>query len=294
MRISWRYHRSAAQRAFAAMFAAAGLFAASPSHAVMNGEPDGRRHPFVGVIAYQLETGGPWYTPQGGNATLVSAYVAVTAGHVLKTPLTEFELGITPVHIGVVFDPKPVDLSKPPDLAPEWRIVPTSRVHVAKSVAWHPRLFASPEERNDIGVIIFEKPVRGTPFARVPRPGLVDLLDRILDPRVSIVGYGGTETEFPPPKGGGNRNSGTAPIVELTPLYLITGQFGEADVNGGPGDSGAPALVGYNLVTGVLSALGLASDPSEPSYTLFNRTDSEPACAFLKAYLPLDCRPIPH
>jgi hypothetical protein len=273
-------------------FVVAALFAAPPSHAVLDGEPDGGRHPFVGLIVYQMEENGPWYAPQGGNAVLVSSTVAITAGHVLRPPLLpELNLGIKPARIGVTFEAKPVDLSTPPDLGTHWRILPASMVHVVRSVAWHPDLFASPETPNDVGVMVFEKPVKGRPTARIPRPGLFDLLDRVIDPRMSIVGYGGTQPVFPPPLGGGNRTSGTAPLVELTPHVLVTAQLNEGDVNGGAGDSGAPALFAHGMVIGVLSSLGFASD-SDPAFTVFSRVDDESACDFLKRYLRLKCEPI--
>ncbi len=284
--------RSISTRAGSACIAVVGLLAMSPSHAVLDGEPDGKRHPFVGLIVYQLEKGGPWYAPQGGNAVLVSQRVAVTAGHVLETPLTLLNFGARPANIGVMFEAKPVDLSTPPDLGAHWREVPASRVHVVESVAWHPELFASPEAPNDVGVMIFKKPVRGVPVARIPQPGLFDLIERVLDPRISIAGFGGTQPVFPPPLGGGNRTSGSAPIVELTPDLVVTGMLSDTDVNGGPGDSGAPALVAHNWMVGVLSGVQFAADPSQPSYTIFSRTDTPSACRFLKKYLKLNCRRI--
>jgi hypothetical protein len=269
----------------------AALLMPETGNAIIDGEPDGRRHPFVGLIVYQMEVGGPWYAPPGGNAILVSAKVAVTAGHVLQTPLSLPTLGIIPAQIGVVFEEKPADISLPPDLPPMWREVPASSVHVAASVAWHPRLFESPDAPHDIGVIIFKRPIRGRPTARIPRPGLVDMLIDVLEPDLQLVGYGGFEPTCCPPIGG-YRRSGSAPVTELTDELLITGQLNEGDVNGGPGDSGGPAFLGRHLVLGVLSGLSLPPDESQPRLTIFNRTDSVSSCLFLSSYLKLDCRPI--
>jgi hypothetical protein len=277
------------------LLAAVSLFASSSSHAVLDGEEDGKRHRFVGLIVYQLEHDGRWYAPQGGNAVLVASKVAVTAGHVLGPPwLPEAQLGIKPIAVGVTFDEKPVDLNTPPDLGTHWRVMPASRVHVVRSSARHPKLFESPEAPNDVGVLVFEKPVKGIPTARIPRPGLFDLLERLLEPRLAIVGYGGRQPIFPPPLGGGNRTSGTAPIVDLTANVVVTGQLNEGDVNGGAGDSGAPALFAHGMVIGVLSGVAFAPDPASPSYTQFSRLDNESACAFLKSYVRLNCRPISH
>lgn len=274
--------------------ASLGLLAMNASHAVIEGEPDGKRHPFVGLIVYQLEVGGPWYAPQGGNAVLVSPRVAVTAGHVLETPLTVVQFGVRPANIGVTFRAQPVDLSMPPDLGTHWRKIPASIVHVVKSVAWHPEMFASPDAPNDVGVMIFNKPVKGVPLARIPQPGLFDLIEKVIEPRITIVGYGGTQPIFPPPFGGGNRTSGSAPLVDLTPGVAVTGMLNEGDVNGGPGDSGAPALIGHHWLVGVLSGVSFAPAPGEPSYTTFSRTDSVSACRFLKKYLKSKCGRLPY
>lgn len=278
--------------AAALCIAVAASLATQAAHAVIGGEPDGNRHPFVGLIVYQLEENGPWYAPQGGNAVLVSSKVAVTAGHVLETPLTVPQFGIEPANIGVVFESRPVNLSQPPDLGTHWRKVSSSKVHVAKFVAWHPELRASPDAPNDVGVLVFDKPVKGRHPARIPRPGLFDLLEPIIEPRIGIVGFGGTQPVFPPPLGGGNRTSGTAPIVELTSELFVTGTLNEGDANGGPGDSGAPGVLGHHFLVGVLAGVFFSPDPTQPSYTTFSRTDSVSACKFLRKYIKLNCRPI--
>lgn len=272
-----------------------GLFAlisAENTYAIVGGEPDGKRHPFVGLVAYQITQGGPWYVPPGGNAVLVSPTVAVTAGHVLEVPLTRDFLGVEPYARGVVFDPVPVDPNAPFDLAGVFWEVPASLVHVAKSVAWHPDLFASPDTPNDIGVMVFKKPVRGRPTARIPRPGLFDLLSSVFEPRIELVGYGATEFACCPPPGGGNRYSGTASMVDLTADILTTGALEEGDANAGPGDSGSAALIGHNLLVGVLSSFAPAPDPEMLPFSQYNRTDSASACEFLSKYLPLRCSPI--
>ena len=259
------------------------------AQAVVGGDPDGKRHPFVGLVAYQLVQGGPWYVPPGGNAVLVSPTVAVTAGHVLEVPLTRDFLGVDPYARGVVFDPEPIDPTSPMDLAGTFRQIPASSVHVAKHVAWHPALFASPDSPNDIGVMVFEKPVRGRPTARIPQPGLFDLLSTVFEQRIEIVGYGATEFACCPPAGGGNRYSGTTALVDLTAELVTTGALEQSHANAGPGDSGAAALIGHNMLVGVLSGFASPPDPAMLPFSLYNRTDSMSACQFLSEYLPLRC-----
>ena len=267
----------------------AAFISADIAHAIVGGEPDGKRHPFVGLVAYQLTEGGPWYVPPGGNAVLVSPTVAVTAGHVLEIPLTRDIIGIDPYARGVVFDPLPVDPNAPMDLAGAFREVPASMVHVAKFVAWHPGLFASPDTPNDIGVMVFEEPVRGRPRAKIAKPGLFDKLSSVHEPRIEIVGYGGTEFACCPPAGGGNRYSGTAALVDLTTDVLITGALETDHASAGPGDSGGAALIGHNILVGVLSSFDPPPDPNMLPFNRYNRTDSESACEFLSRYLPLRC-----
>jgi hypothetical protein len=62
------------------------LWSAFPAHAIVNGEPDGGEHPYVGEIMYfaadfadpAFDDPGAWFTCTG---TLVSPTVVVTAGH---------------------------------------------------------------------------------------------------------------------------------------------------------------------------------------------------------------------
>jgi hypothetical protein len=270
-----------------------GLLAGAECGAIVNGDPDGKRHPFVGIIAYQIEPGGPWYVPQGGNAVLVSSKVAVTAGHVVEGPLTRFLLGVEPHQIGVVFHPRPVDLEAPSDLG-EFREVPAKLVHVAESVDWHPGLFVTPDAP-DIGVIIFKEQVKGLPKARIPRPGLFDALRKVLRPRLGLVGFGATEFDCCPPSGGGSRYSGSAPIAYLMSESVITGAVNKKyDVLAAPGDSGGPALFNQDLLIGVFSDFAPAPDPEALPYSKFQRTDSASACEFLSQYLTLNCDPIGH
>jgi hypothetical protein len=270
-----------------------GLLAGADCGAIVGGDPDGKRHPFVGIIAYQVERDGPWYVPQGGNAVLVSPKVAVTAGHVVEGPLTRFVLGVEPYQWGVVFHPRPVDRNAPSDLF-EFREVPARLVHVAESVAWHPDLFVTPEAP-DIGVIIFKEPVKGLPKARIPRPGLFDALRKILTSRLGLVGFGATEFNCCPPPGGGNRYSGSAPVVDLMSEFVITGALNKKfDVLAAPGDSGGPALFNQNLLIGVFSDFAPGPDPDALPFSKFQRTDSASACEFLSEYLTLNCDPIGH
>jgi hypothetical protein len=266
----------------------AAFISADIAHAIVGGDPDGKRHPFVGIVAYQLTMGGPWYVPNGGNAVLVSPTVAVTAGHVLEIPLTRERLGVDPYARGVVFDPVPVDRNAPMDLA-VFREVPASAVHVAKFVAWHPDLFASPDTPTDIGVLVFEQPVTGRPTARIAKPGLFDTLSSVYEPRMEIVGYGGTEFACCPPAGGGNRYSGTTALVDLTADVIITAALEEDQASAGPGDSGAAVLIDHNMLVGVLSSFDPPPDPDMLPFGRYNRTDSESACEFLSNYLPLRC-----
>jgi len=128
--------------------------------------------------------------------------------------------------------------------------------------------------------------------ARIPRPGLFDLLYDLVQPDVQLVGYGGSVPTCCPPVDGGYRRSGSAPVVELTPEVLVTAQINEDDVNGGPADSGGAVLLGRHLLLGVLSGLSFPADESQPPITIFSRTDSVSSCTFLSKYIRMKCRPI--
>ncbi len=68
---------------------AALLLAVSPATAITSGEPDGTRHPYVGLMVAQDAKGSPLWRCSG---TLLSPTVFLTAGHCTESPATHAEI----------------------------------------------------------------------------------------------------------------------------------------------------------------------------------------------------------
>jgi hypothetical protein len=266
--------------------------------AVIGGSDDGDDHPYSGTTAYQFEPGGPWYVGPGGNAVRISRTVAITAGHVLPAPPPVFGPLTPDWAVGLVFDPEPVDLSRPPDRGLGGRIVPDSKVYRVARYVMHPETFSVPGR--DIGIMFLERPVRG-PAAKLARAGTLDELGRRRGDdddgddddgdveTLRIVGYGADEFVCCPPKGGGKRRVVDVPLWAVTADTVLGG--GPSGEGAGPGDSGAGAFLGdRRVLVGVLSSF-VADPVSGRRLSLFTRTDSASSCAFLSQYLRVDCRP---
>src|SRR6476659_7702231 len=75
--------------------AAVAAVGATIARAITNGEPDGNRHPYVGVLVDDYET--PGYYQRFCSGTLVTPRILVTSAHCL--------LGVVDTEVWVNFDP---------------------------------------------------------------------------------------------------------------------------------------------------------------------------------------------
>jgi len=155
-----------------ALVAAFLLIMASPALAITNGQPDGARHPYVGV-AYGVET--------FCSGTLIAPTVFLTAGHCTE------ELEAEPTTY-VLFDPEPV---VDPDLTHPW-FVPTGAV--TGTPYTHPDYCENCSGGLpgflgfDVGIIVLDEPVTGVGYGTLPEPLVVSgLTNRSL---LTAVGYG--------------------------------------------------------------------------------------------------------
>jgi hypothetical protein len=258
-----------------------------PTAGIVGGIDDGNDHPFVGIMAFQVEPAGPWYVGLGGHAVLVSPTVAVTAAHILtELPPALTSLGLTPHARGVVFEPEPIDVNAPGDLG-VLRVVPDWMVHKFSTFTVHPDF--SVKDGTDLGVVLFDEPVNG-PTAKI----VTNLDERLMlgSPAshraltqirtATLVGYGQTTFVGPPiARGGGKRRQVEVPIVEVTPLKIAAGA--PSGEGAGIGDSGSAAFLGRqrNQLVGVLSSL----TADDPSLSVYVRLDSETAQSFLAQFL---------
>jgi hypothetical protein len=207
---------------------------ASPVLAVIGGEVDGTRHPYVGAH----DAGGP--CGRGfGSGVLVSPTVYVMSGHGAHFCL---DRGIT--RMRVTFDPV---------------IDPAGTYHEG-TIHGHPD-YAGQSKENDVAVIVFDEPIVGIAPARLPPAGLLDDLGPggLRGRTFTVVGYGISRI-IGGPYGSGQphvdgASGGTRKLLHETflsvardKLRLLMHEDGQTCA----GDSGSPALfAGTDLIAGL-------------------------------------------
>ncbi|MEJ3743880.1 trypsin-like serine protease [Actinomycetes bacterium KLBMP 9797] len=230
------------------------LATAQPAVAITGGEPDGDRHPNVGLILF--------YTAEGRfrcSATLVTPTVLATAAH-----CTDGTLGKTLVTFDSVIaeaPPSPFPVAADPSTGYTAAEI-TAAGDLPGTALTHPEYsnFTDLANWNDFGVVVLDKPVTGI----APAPlAARNYLDRVAQPALNstifdLVGYG---TEVRKPEAGPQkpqpmsypllRRYTTAPGQKLTPQILqLNGNDNDTRGGGGTcfGDSGGPVFLNGYLV----------------------------------------------
>ena len=181
-----------------ATMALAILLASGVAQAIINGQPDANRHPYVGMV----------YSDEGRcSGTLISPTVVLTAGHCTQAWLTEG----TPEEELPVYVTFEQNADRDPDDAYEGTPVT------------HPDYDGF---FPDVGVVILEAPVEEiTTYGKLPDEYLVDSLER--GTRLTAVGYGVQDFEVggEPPR----------PTGELTRYKATVRYLGTNGVDNGLG-----------------------------------------------------------
>ena len=240
----------------AMVLAILGLLAvmAPSASAITGGEPDGNRHPNVGLILF--------YTEEGRfrcSATLISPTVLITAAH-----CTADTVGSTLVTFDSVIaeqPPSPFPVAADPSAGYTDEEI-TSAGYLSGTAIAHPDYsnFTDLANWNDVGVIVLDEPVTGiTPATLAPE----NYLDQYAQPTLNstifeLVGYG---TEVRKPESGPQkpqpmsypliRRYTTGPGQKLTPQILqLNGNPNDVRGGGGTcfGDSGGPVFLNGYLV----------------------------------------------
>jgi len=227
---------------------------APSASAITGGQPDGDRHPNVGLILF--------YTEDGRfrcSATLISPTVLLTAAH-----CTDGVLGSTLVTFdSVIAEQPPSPFPVAADPSEGYTDAEIEAAGYLSGTAYtHPEYsgFTDLANWNDVGVIVLDEPVSGIAPAQVAPLGY---LDQFSQPALNstifeVVGYG---TEVRKPASGPQkpqpmsypliRRYTTLPGQKLTPQILqLNGNPNDVRGGGGTcfGDSGGPVFLNGYLV----------------------------------------------
>jgi hypothetical protein len=236
----------------ASMLAVLGL--ASPAMAITGGEPDGNRHPNVGLILF-YESDGRYRC----SATLISPTVLITAAH-----CTAGTLGKTLVTFDSVIaeqPPTPFPVAANPAAGYTSAEI-TGAGYISGTAYAHPEYsdFTDLDNWNDVGVIVLDSPVTGIAPAKLAPVGYLDQYQQpVLNKTLfEAVGYG---TEVRKPESGPQkpqpmsypliRRYTTGPGQKLTAQILqLNGNINDTRGGGGTcfGDSGGPIFLNGYLV----------------------------------------------
>lgn len=243
----------------------------TPAFAIIGGQADGSKHPYVGAIDVR---------PTGRRipctGTLISPTVFLTAGH-----CTHFfdEAGLTEAR--VTFDPVFSDTAT----------FYTGTVHT--NPMYTPFMTGSQSDPGDFGVILFSESVNGITPALLPTAGLLDQLGAQSLHAVDFptVGYGITKL-LGGSNGGGqpdiDRNSAGTRMIANQSFFSLTGAWLRLsmldDGRVCTGDSGAPNFLGNtDLVVGI----GIGGDFACEAMDAALRLDTPSARAFLDPFVVL-------
>ncbi len=133
------------------------------SYAITNGQPDGNGHPYVGAV----HNGGVFCS---GSA--ISPRIFVTAAHCFN---------YSGEGVWVTFDPEPfAPGNKAKYYTGTWYPHPDFCLECAPGLPG--------TDKNDVAVVVLDRPVFQEEYAQLPAEGLVDTL--AMGTEVTIVGYG--------------------------------------------------------------------------------------------------------
>ena len=220
---------------------AALVLGVAPAHAITNGDLDGTRHPYVGLMVAQTAKGEPLWRCSG---TLLSPTIFLTAGHCTEAPAERVEIW---------FD------------ADVEHYIPLNgypyRGDASGKPYTHPQYDPDAFYLYDLGVVVLRKPVSMPKYGTLPA---VDVLDRLATQRglqdvtFTAVGYGLQAINPVFVESERVRMVATPQLLQINTGY--TGVFSLLLSNnhstGGTcfGDSGGPNFIGKsNVVAGVTS-----------------------------------------
>ena len=220
------------------------LVGITSAHAIKNGELDGNRHPYVGLMIAQDAEGNPLWRCSG---TLLSSRLFLTAGHCTEAPAA---------HVEIWFDAD-VQNGRPANGYPFVG-------DVGGTPHTHPSYDPNAFFRFDLGVVVLDTAYPMAQYGALPELNVLDSLASRRgkqDVSFTAVGYGLQEI---------NPVHVTSLLIRMfaTPnlVQINTGFTGEFSIllsnnhsTGGTcfGDSGGPNFIGKTNVVGGVTSFGI-------------------------------------
>jgi len=221
------------------------VIAINPLAAITDGELDGNRHPYVGLMVAQAADGTPLWRCSG---TLLSATVFLTAGHCTESPAAHAEIWFdADVESGIPGNGYPF------------------KGDAGGKVFTHPNYDPRAFFRFDLGVVVLKKGIVMSEYGALPKLNVLDKLAQsrgLQDVTFTAVGYG-LQQSFPDSASFLEHNQRVRMLARPHLLQINTGFTGDFSMllsnnhaTGGTcfGDSGGPNFIGdSNVVAGVTS-----------------------------------------
>jgi V8-like Glu-specific endopeptidase len=216
--------------------------------AVTDGELDGERHPYVGLMIAQDKDGNPLWRCSG---TLLNATLFLTAGHCTEAPAAHVEIWFaSDVESGIPANGYPFDGD------------------IGGTPHTHPQYDPNAFFLYDLGVVVLDKPIKMKKYGVLPK---LDVLEKLATERgtqdvtFTAVGYGLQES-FPDAASWKENNQRVRMLARPHLIQINTGFTGDFSLllsnnanTGGTcfGDSGGPNFIGDSNVIGAVTSYGI-------------------------------------